>query len=76
MNADTEAFRDHWGDDLFVVAWAGDDVAGFVLNLFDEADLAAEDRNQAMTLYESTGYRVVSWATTWRRPLLPEETAP
>ena len=76
MNADTEAFRDHRGDELLIVAWDGDDVAGFVLNVFDEADLAAEDRNQAMTLYESTGYRVVSSATRWRRPLLPEETAP
>jgi ribosomal protein S18 acetylase RimI-like enzyme len=139
--ADTEAFRDHWGEidgseeawlrfrdeptydpDLFVVARDGDEIAGFVLGVFDDADIArkgerrglldsvavrrpwrrrglaralilrslqllrdrgatsaflgvdAENPNQAMTLYESTGFRIVSSQTTWRRPLLREET--
>jgi ribosomal protein S18 acetylase RimI-like enzyme len=31
----------------------------------------AENPNQAMTLYESCGFRTVSSGTAWRKPLQP-----
>lgn len=33
-----------------------------------------ENPNQAMRLYEDCGFRIVNSFTTWRKPLLPEET--
>ena len=77
--ANTEAFRDHWGagetdetdfanwlhepqfqPDLWVVAWAGDAVAGSILNYIDAAYNARSGRRIGYTEY-------ISVRRPWRR---------